>query len=327
MIGKIMMGKSFKGYIKYCLEDKKQRQGQEVTFKNRAEVLFGNLCSGSKKELIEQFNEVRCLNRRVAKPVMHITLSLAPEDKLERGKLIQVVQDLSKEMNFEQHQYLAVSHFDTRHQHVHVVVNRIGLGGKTLKDSHSYRKIAAFCRKMEEKYGLRQVLSPRRFLPKEQRLTPRLNQRKETLRRDIAQSLSSCKTWEAFREKMKELGYQTITGRGICFIDAKGVRIKGSEVGYSYRTIESKLGQNNGLKLAQLNPKESQADTPVPPLIPKSSDGENIQKEMKALGKERQLERALETLMSSKDEIPVGVNPELLKEAKKKKKKRHSLHL
>ena len=325
MIGKIVIGKSFAGCIAYCLEDKKQKQ--DVIIRNRAEVLFSNLCGGSKRELVEQFGDIRRLNPRLEKPVMHITLSGAPEDKIGRGTLIQMVQELAREMGFERHQYLAVSHSDTRHQHVHVVVNRVGLDGKTLKDSHNYRKIASFCRKMEAKHNLRTVLSPRRFLPREERLIPRQDGRKEVLRRDIAQALSGCKTWEAFREKMKALGYQTIKGRGICFIDAKGVRIKGSEVGYAYKTIESKLAQNNGLKGAQLTPKENREDTPVLPSIPKSPDRENVPKEQNVPGKEMPLEKALEKLVHNKEEMQAGVNPNLLKEAKKKKKKRRSLHL
>ncbi len=185
----------------------------------------------------------------------------------------------------------------------------------------------SFCRKMEVKHNLRPVLSPRRFLPKEQRLTPRQDQRKEALRRDIAQSLSGCKTLEDLRERMKALGYQTIKGRGICFIDAKGVRIKGSEVGYSYRTIERMLAQNNGLKLLQFTPKENGADTPVLSLVPKISGWESAQKGLKTPGMEKHLEKALETLLRHKEELPVGVNPELLKEAKKKKSKRRFLRL
>ncbi len=64
MIGKIIIGKSFRGCISYCLEDK-VLQSQEVGFKNRAEVLLFNQCYGNKKELIQQFNDVRHLNPKL----------------------------------------------------------------------------------------------------------------------------------------------------------------------------------------------------------------------------------------------------------------------
>lgn len=327
MIGKIMLGRSFGGCIAYCLEDKKQRREQEAVIKNRAEVLLANYCSGSKQALVEQFREVRRLNPRVEKPVMHIILSGAPGDKLDRGRLIQLVQDLARDMGFERHQYLAVAHSDTGHPHVHVVVNRVGLDGKTLKDSHNYRKMAAFCRQMEKKYGLKTVLSPRRFLTGEQRLMPRQDGRKETLRMDIIQSLSNCKTLEDFQLAMKALGYGVVKGRGICFIDPKGVRIKGSEVGYALGVIERKLSQSRGLNLPQHTPAQHPMRTPAPPLLPKGLDRERALKALQVPEKEMHFEKVLGTLFQNKEDMPAGVNPELLKEAKKKKSKRRSLHL
>lgn len=116
MIGKISMGRSFRGCISYCLEDKKQEYSQEIVFKNRAELIVFNQCFGDKKELTEQFRDVRLLNQKVQKPVLHVTLSLAPEDKLEKSKLMEMARECVKEMGFENNQYIAVSHIDTGQQ-------------------------------------------------------------------------------------------------------------------------------------------------------------------------------------------------------------------
>ena len=65
MIGKVMTGKSFKGCISYCLHDKLvNQQREEQVMKDRAEVLLYNQCFGNDKELIQQFNEVRQLNKK-----------------------------------------------------------------------------------------------------------------------------------------------------------------------------------------------------------------------------------------------------------------------
>lgn len=45
MIGKITTGKSFRGCIAYCLNDKIQQQNQEQ-MKDRADVLLYNKCFG-----------------------------------------------------------------------------------------------------------------------------------------------------------------------------------------------------------------------------------------------------------------------------------------
>jgi hypothetical protein len=77
MIGKITTGKSFRGCILYCLNDKKQEPGKELVMQSRAELIMFNQCFGNQKELVEQFDAVRQLNPKVSKPVLHITLSLA----------------------------------------------------------------------------------------------------------------------------------------------------------------------------------------------------------------------------------------------------------
>ena len=84
MIGKIFTEKSFRGCIGYCLEDKEQKEEEKMIVKNRAELFVYNQCFGNKNELIQQFNEVRQLNPKLSKPVLHISLSLAPEENFQK---------------------------------------------------------------------------------------------------------------------------------------------------------------------------------------------------------------------------------------------------
>ncbi len=241
MIGKISMGKSFRGCISYCLEDKKLEQSEQIAFKNRAVLVAFNHCFGNKNELIEQFNDVRTLNQKVQKPVLHITLSLAPEDRLDKEKLVEMAGQCAKEMGFENNQYIAVSHIDTQHQHLHIVANRVGYDSKVVSDSQNYKKIAAYCRNMELQYNLKQVLSPRRYLAPEQRNIPRMDARKEKLRGHIHECLSASKSFSEFESKIKLKVYKLIKGRGISFTDKQAVKVKGSEVGYSLQKIEKVL--------------------------------------------------------------------------------------
>lgn len=57
-----------------------------------------NQCFGNKNELIEQFNDVRTINQKVQKSVLHITLSLAYEDRLDKAKLVELAGQCAKEM-------------------------------------------------------------------------------------------------------------------------------------------------------------------------------------------------------------------------------------
>jgi hypothetical protein len=240
MIGKIIIGKSFRGCISYCQEDK-VLQSQEAGFKNRAEVLLFNQCYGNKKDLIQQFNDVRHLNPKLSKPVLHITLSLAPGEKLEKGTLCKMIEDCAKSFGFESNQFIGVSHFDTSHQHLHIIANRIGFDKKTLSDSNNYKNMASYCREMERKYGLQKVLSPGKFLSKEMRQIPRSDARKEAIKNDIKMCLLTSKNYGEFEAILKRKSYQVIKGRGIAFIDSKGVYVKGSQLGYSLVRIEDIL--------------------------------------------------------------------------------------
>ncbi|MDQ2719654.1 MAG: relaxase/mobilization nuclease domain-containing protein [Bacteroidota bacterium] len=249
MIGKVMVGKGFAGCISYCLDDKKMKKGMnpdERLVKNRAEILQHNLCFGDKKNLCSQFNDVRKLNPKQSRPVMHITLSLAPGEILDRPQLLEIVQECANEFGFEHNQFFSVEHLDTNHQHLHIVANRINLEGKTnVNDSNSFKKMARFCRKMEIKYGLAQVASPRAFLPREQKQIPRNDSRKNKIKAVLQHAIRDCKSLEAFYKSAEAKGFQVVKSSGIAFIDAKGVKVKGSDIGLSLQVIEKQVARNS----------------------------------------------------------------------------------
>ncbi len=250
MIGTVGVGKSFKHCLAYDLEDKLELSHEQklsmsrednLQHLNRAEVLYYHDCFGNKKEICEQMRDVAVLSRRCEKPVMHFSLSLSPGEKLSREQLIELGQAVVEKFGLRNNQYIIVEHKDTGHQHIHVVANRVGTDGRAVSDSNSYKKMAEFCREMEKKFELKQVLSPKKFLSQEQRQIPRLDLRKERLKKDIKQCLLQSNNLSEFTRKMEEKKYQVIKGRGIAFKDEKKVYTKGSEVGYSLKAIEQKL--------------------------------------------------------------------------------------
>jgi len=260
MIGYVSKGGSFLGCISYCLEDKneltetmKQQLAHmdNLQHKDRAEVLEYNKCFGNKYELAEQFQDVAKLSRRVEKPVLHLSLRLAPGEKLTRDQLIEIGREAAKEFGVSDHQYISVLHKDTKEQHIHIAANRVGFDGKVASESNSYKRMAALCRRLEKEYHLQEVLSPRAFLSPKERLLPRHDIRKERLREDIQRTLKEVCQYSEFEQKMKALGYKVIKGRGICFIDGKKVKIKGSEVGFSLMKIEKIVALRQELALRQ----------------------------------------------------------------------------
>ncbi len=330
MIGKISIGKSFKAIINYCLNDKIQKHDQEMVMQNRGEVLLYNKCFGDQKELVEQFSNVRQLNMKLSKPVLHIALSLAPEDQLRKDKLMEICEQCAKEMGFENNQYISIYHRDTNHQHLHIIANRVGLDKRTVSDSNSYQKVASYCRKMELKYQLKQVLSPRRYLSQQQRNVPRHDQRKERLREDLKQALSKSGTYNEFEQRMKEKGYQITKGRGISFTDEKKVKVKGSELGYSLQKIEQIFQLQQQLQQLREDKVKHEQSTKLHPARTLLEYKQSLQEAEHLKDKESFLTKTIDLLLK-----PTVVNDnylpqELLKQHQQQKKKmqqRRSQHL
>ena len=70
---------------------------------------------------------VQAQNTRAgSKRTYHLVISLDPRDRrLERRELQQVVERLVDTLGFSKHQYIAVRHNDTDHEHIHVAINKI----------------------------------------------------------------------------------------------------------------------------------------------------------------------------------------------------------
>jgi hypothetical protein len=208
-------------------------------------VLKYNQCFGEAKSLTSQFTDVRKLNLKQSRPVLHLTLSFAPGEELDRPQLLEIIEDCASDFGFEDNQYFSVQHHDTGHQHIHIVANRISLQGKTnVSDSNSFKKMADFCRKTELKYNLVQVVSPRRFLSKDQKLISRNDERKQKMKTVLKEVLVGSKSIEDFCKKVEAQRIQVIKERGISFKDDKGVKVKGSEIGMSLHVIQKQLLRN-----------------------------------------------------------------------------------
>jgi len=70
---------------------------------------------------------VQAQNTRAgSKRTYHLVISLHPDDRrLARQELQQVVERLVDTLGFSEHQYIAVRHSDTDHEHIHVAINKI----------------------------------------------------------------------------------------------------------------------------------------------------------------------------------------------------------
>ena len=258
MVGKITTGKSFRGCLNYLFQGRLQetKEAQQLAAQQKqVEVIAYNQCFGNRLALTREFIEVSKLNQNVSKPVFHISLSFAHADsgRLNLQDKADIAEKLAMDFGFQNNQYVVIAHKDTGHEHLHVVANRIGYDGRTASDSNSYKRMAEYCRKMEQEYKLTPVLSPTKFLRPEQRVaqSQRIDQRKETLKQHLSKAIKESKDITQVRQYMERQGYQVELGRGIAFTDAQHVRFKGSQVGYALLDFEKKLRQEQVLKQHQ----------------------------------------------------------------------------
>lgn len=142
MIIKQIKGTSFNNLLDYLLS------------KSGAVRIAGNLDGQTPQQLGQELSFINCLNRRVKRPVYHVSFSLAPSEQLTNEDWSAIAQRYLEEMGFTQNQYIVVRHSDRDHEHVHLVANRIRLDGSCVHDGWDYRRSEQIARQIEQDYGL-----------------------------------------------------------------------------------------------------------------------------------------------------------------------------
>jgi signal transduction histidine kinase len=240
------------------LEDKlspvQTQHPRQVLFKDRAEIIQFNQCYGNGQQLSRQFNEVRLLRPGMYLPVLSISFSFSPGERLAISALTDIATGCAKHFGFDQHQFVTILHKDTPQQHIHIVANRVGFDRRAVSDSHAYVRIGDYCRQVERQYELRQVIDRRLYQSQEQSPVDRHSIRLDKLREHIQQTLLTAQDYPEFEQTMQRHGYTVYRQqRGIAFMDEKRIFIKGSAMGYPLRAIEGALSQS----LVQRQQKES----------------------------------------------------------------------
>lgn len=148
MIGNITKGNGFYGCVAYVLG------------KEDAQLINSNMASITPTDLAWEFRKFAQLNQRVEKPVLHISLSPAPGDRiLDEWELCMIAQDLLEGLELSDNQFILVQHNDTEYEgkvrpHVHLVINRVSVSGKCNDDYLDYYRTEKILRQIEKDYNL-----------------------------------------------------------------------------------------------------------------------------------------------------------------------------
>lgn len=145
MKAKISRGGGFRGIAEYALGDGKA-----------AEFVAGNVTGTTARALSSEFAVSRQLRPDITRPVWHTSLALPAGERLSGDRWQAVVNDYLDGMSFDRdnHQFFAVRHQDTNHDHVHIIASRIGLDGSVWHGKWEARKAIELTQVLEESHGL-----------------------------------------------------------------------------------------------------------------------------------------------------------------------------
>ncbi len=154
MVAKISHGASLYGALAY---------NHEKVGKGTAEILAGNrmisdrlgLPSEDIRLALLSFENYLLANRNTEKPVLHIALSPAPEDKLTDEQLAGLAEKYMQKMGYGDQPYIVYKHGDTHNTHVHIVSVCVDQEGRKINDSFEHRRSMTACRELEIDFGLR----------------------------------------------------------------------------------------------------------------------------------------------------------------------------
>jgi len=186
---------------------------------------------------------VQAQNTRAgSKRTYHLVVSLDPEDRrLERKELQQIVERLVDTLGFSEHQYIAVRHDDTDHEHIHVAINKIHPETFRIHSpAWDHQKLFTGARALERELGL----TPLRSRTRERERVPKraadceAHHEIESFARWAREKLrpalhaAQLRSWDDVHNVCGRFGVVIRThGNGLVFEDVeRGVRVKASFV-------------------------------------------------------------------------------------------------
>ena len=154
MVAKINYGTSLYGALLY---------NQEKVERGLAEILSGSRIvsdrlgrpSGEMHLTLLSFEPYLLANRKTERPVMHVSLSPSPEDRLTDGQLAELAEKYMERLGYGDQPYIIYKHSDTHNIHLHIVSVCVNGNGARLDGSFEWRRSEAICRELEQEYGLR----------------------------------------------------------------------------------------------------------------------------------------------------------------------------
>lgn len=250
MIAGSQKGKDFRGLFHYLFWGK----GDQKVM--RGYLFGGTVLASHPEDLVHFYEGLQRLRPDVSNPVHHVHVSLPPGETLTPLQWLDVAGDLARALRWGH--YSVIGHEDTACEHIHIVGTRLSEGRVFSEQLRDVRIIMRCLRRLEHRYHLRRVESPKAprnphgRVPRPKRETCRekkMNRAGKTPRKELLRQAIDRVIHEGFRQgealiEIARLGYDPFTvwrngaPIGISFTDvATGRRFAGARLGTEYAGI------------------------------------------------------------------------------------------
>lgn len=263
MIGKATKGADFRGLLRYIFN------------KERSQLLGGNLGQQTILGMQQEFEAIASLNHRVRYPVLHLSLSPHPDDRLSDDRAFDLIDDMVNRCGYGDCQWVAARHDDTitpvgkPRPHYHVIINRVRLTDcRVVSAWKDWQRYEIVLQELREEYSLTGVIdsrdSPRKELTTAQVRKIRHSQNllddfhyskkidsavgvRVQLQNAIDSAVTRVQELTSLGETLSTVGVKAVvTSRGIKF-EKDGMWFAGYQLGkgYTLKSLEQRLSQQN----------------------------------------------------------------------------------
>jgi hypothetical protein len=168
MIPRIQTGTSFKGAALYYLHDKRhQGEAERLTSDRVAWTHAVNTLENDPEAVLAEMRQTaldqsflkiqagkRVDGRPTGRTVMTVALAWAPDQQPNQADMIEAGNSFLRHMGWQEHQVLFVAHNDTKHPHVHLIINRVHPEtGMTIDDAWSKTRAQKWALSYEREHG------------------------------------------------------------------------------------------------------------------------------------------------------------------------------
>lgn len=259
MICASRLAHSFRSVARYLESPKSHREDRvRVAWIEGRNVISDENLQAAAREM----KLIATADPRAKRPVLHMSISWAPDDNPSRSQMTEVSDRVLAKLNLQEHQAMLVAHGDEHYAHVHAIANRVHPITRRTRDlGFFYRDIEETLRKAEREMNFRETPGYCYQLPGQAPPDRRESLSKQAYKatqsrgevpfqvlvRDAAEAdFDAAGSWENLHARLDQHGLQLLpSGRGLVVTDGhEYAKCSSVARNASLRKLEARFGES-----------------------------------------------------------------------------------